>query len=158
MGRVINIVSNLPWRIEILRLNELREHEEINPAYLEELLQEIVRDGVLKKPIIVDCRTMIILDGHHRYNVLRKLGAQYIPALLVDYCSDRVKVGSWRKNWRVSKELVIEAGLSGKKLPYKTSRHRLVGVEIPDVNIPLEKLGVKNLEKIRVGKYGVSFS
>lgn len=133
------------WKVELLPLSILRGHEAVNYEHLYRLLREIVQDGVLKKPILVDVNTLIILDGHHRHAALQILGAEYIPAFLVDYNSERVRVGSWREDWRVTKELVLKAGITGDKLPYKTSRHFLVGLEVPEVNIPLSKLKVKNL-------------
>lgn len=132
-----------PWRVVFIPLKELKEHEHVNEAHLLNLMKEIINDRILKKPIIVDVNTLIILDGHHRYAVLQLLGAEVIPAYLVDYNSEKVRVDSWRKGWKVTKELVLKAGLTGKKLPFKTSRHTLDGIKVPDVNVPLEKLGVK---------------
>lgn len=134
-----------PWKVELLPLSILRGHEGINHEHLYKLLKEILRDKVLRKPILVDVNTLIILDGHHRHAALQILEAEYIPAFLVDYKSDRIRVASWRKGWKVTKELVLRAGITGDKLPYKTSRHVLVGLEVPDVNIPLTKLRVKSL-------------
>jgi len=88
----------------------------------------------------VDYSTLVILDGHHRFKVLSAIEAERAPVFLVDYRSDKVLVGSWKRNVKVSKEIVLEAGLKGRKLPYKTSRHILVDVKIPRVNIPLELL------------------
>jgi len=95
----------------------------------------------------------VVLDGQHRLAALKALGAKLVPAFLVNYRSPWVKVSSWRPGVRVSKEMVIEAGLSGRKLPPKTSRHVVEGVEVPEVNVPLEALGVKvrRLERIRGG-------
>jgi len=135
-----------PWGVALLPLEALRPHENINEEHLRSLMSEIVKDGVLRKPILVDFKTLVILDGHHRVEALRRLGARVIPAFLVDYSSDRIVVSTWRKGWRVTKKDVLRAGLTGAKMPFKTSRHILVGVDLPIVNIPLEKLGVRTLE------------
>ena len=126
-------------RLAIVPIDKLKPHEKIDERHLECLMDIIVRDGVLIKPLLVDAKTMIILDGHHRYEILKRLGKKYVPVLLVDYDSDIVDVGSWRKDWTVSKELVRKAGLSGKLLPPKTSRH-ILKIKLPNVNMPLEKL------------------
>jgi len=126
-------------KIAIVPIDKLKPHEKIDERHLECLADIIIRDGVIIKPLLVDAKTMIILDGHHRYEILKRLGKKYVPVLLVDYDSDYVKVGSWRKDWKVSKDLVREAGLSGKLLPPRTSRH-ILKFKIPDVNIPLDKL------------------
>ncbi|RLE37318.1 transcriptional regulator [Candidatus Woesearchaeota archaeon] len=126
-------------RIAVIPLDKLKPHERVDERHLEYLAGIIIRDGIIIKPLLVDAKTMIILDGHHRYEVLKGLGKKYASVLLVYYDSDHVKVGSWRGDWNVSKDLVREAGLTGKLLPPKTSRHMLK-FKIPDVNIPLDKL------------------
>ena len=52
-------------RIELIRLGLLKEHEGVNEKHLDGLLTEIVRDGMIKNPIIVDHNTMVIKDQHH---------------------------------------------------------------------------------------------
>ncbi len=126
-------------KLATVPIDKLKPHEKIDGRHLECLMDIIVRDGVLIKPLLVDVKTMIILDGHHRYEILKRLGKKYVPVLLVDYDSDIVDVNSWRKDWRVSKDLVRKAGLSGKLLPPKTSRH-VLKIKLPNVNVPLEKL------------------
>ena len=80
-------------------------------------------------PIVVDSKNYIILDGHHRYNVLKSLGYEQIPAYLVDYDSDFVKVESWRLNLKVTKKDVLDRGISGNLFPAKTSRHIIKNIE-----------------------------
>lgn len=134
--------------VKLVKLEKLKEHEEIIPNHLIKLLLEIVSDGILKKPILVDINTYIILDGHHRYHVVRYLGGNFIPALLIDYNSDLVTVTAWRKGEIVTKDTVIKAGLSGYKLPPKTSRH-IVKIPIPTINMPLEVMGINCEELIK---------
>ena len=59
-------------------------------------------------------RTFIIIDGHHRFWVLKLLGAKPALVSFEDYFSDKVKVLSWRRGWSVVKKLVLEVGLSGE--------------------------------------------
>ncbi len=128
------------WRITLLPLELLRPHEQVDKEYLECLKDVIVRDEVLIKPLIVDDKTFIILDGHHRYSILRDLCKKYAPVVLVDYDDDSlVKVSSWRPNVIVTKQMVRKAGLTGKLLPPKTSKH-ILSFKIPYVNVPLDKL------------------
>lgn len=123
----------------IIELEKLKEHEEISLDHLIELKQEIEKDGFLRNPIIVDKNTNIILDGHHRFNSLKRLNCTRIAAYLVNYKSPEIKVQSWRRGVKVTKKDVIKAGLTGKKLGVRTSRHI-----IPDrplnLNIPLKDL------------------
>ncbi len=135
------IKGEMPIVVPILlvEIDRLRPHEEFVEEHVKELMEDIVKVNVLIKPILVDSRTYIILDGHHRVEALKRLGSKYVPAVLVDYRSECIRVTSWRENVRVDKELVLRAGLSGKLLPPKTSRH-MPCIEIPEVNVPLSIL------------------
>ncbi|TMA06452.1 MAG: hypothetical protein E6J94_07025, partial [Methanobacteriota archaeon] len=82
-------------RFAVVELGRLRGHERIRPALLEELSEQIRREGVLKRPSLVADRDFVILDGHDRAEALRKLGYVRIPGYLVDYRSDIVKLGTW---------------------------------------------------------------
>lgn len=78
----------------ILRINELKEHEEIIGDILKALAAEIKKDGVLKKPILVDKTSMVILDGHHRYKALRLLGCEKVSVFLLDY-DNSLEIEKW---------------------------------------------------------------
>ena len=134
--------------LALVNLKELKEHEDIEPGYLKKLKSQILRNGILKKPIIVDENSKIILDGHFRYNVLKKLGYSKIPVYFLDYRSSEIIVKPWRNDETITKEDVIKAGLTGKKLPPKTSKHMFnlpndqirIAKIVKRVNIPLEEL------------------
>ena len=61
-------------RIAVISLDKLRLHERIDECHLEYLADIIIRDGMIIKPLFVDAKTMIILDGHHIYEILKRLG------------------------------------------------------------------------------------
>lgn len=127
-------------KITIIQNSLLKQHEMIIESHLEELFIQIKKDGYISDPIIVDKNTMIILDGHHRYNAIKRLGLSASPVCLVDYKSDKIKVKSWRKGENnVTKDLVINAGLSGNLLKPKTSRH-LINKKPKGIKTPLSKL------------------
>ena len=134
--------------LEIVNLRKLKEHEEVEPVYLEKIKKQIQDDGILKKPIVVDKNTKIILDGHFRFNALKQLGYSKIPVFSIDYNSPDIMVTAWRDGEIVTKEDVIIAGLTGKKLPPKTSKHMLnssnhkihISKIVKKVNVPLDEL------------------
>lgn len=135
-------------RYNLVEIEKLKEHEEVDPRHLNELREEIESDGVLKKPIVADQNTHIILDGHHRVNALRELGCKKIPVVFVDYWSPNIKVLSWKTGEIIDKETIVENVLNGMKLPPKTTKH-LIAVDgkfvhiseiEKDVNISLEEL------------------
>ena len=107
----------------LLELRLLKEHEEIDPKRVDDLEIEIRKNGYVR-PIVVDADSMVILDGHHRYNVLKRLNARYAPVITVNYRNDAIILGYWRNEYdSITKEDVIQAGRTGKKFPYKTSKH-----------------------------------
>jgi hypothetical protein len=81
--------------IAILNTSDLHLHEEIIPDLLDELVRSIELDGFLKHPIIVDKRSLVVLDGMHRVAALERLGCKRIPACLVDYENSAITVGCW---------------------------------------------------------------
>ncbi len=132
----------------LIDLETLKEHEEIRPDYLEELKDEILSDGILKMPIAVDKATYIILDGHHRLHALRRMGCKKIPCILFDYESPEIEVLPHREGEIVTKEMIIQTVLTGRRMPPKTSKHMVmikgelkhISVLETVINIPLEKL------------------
>jgi hypothetical protein len=134
--------------VVFFKIDELKEHEEIRPDYLEALKNEIQTDGILKMPICIDEKTCIILDGHHRLQALKRLGYKRIPCVLVDYQSENISVIPWREGETITKETIINMALSGRKMSSKTSKHMIAlngewkhvsAIEVT-INIPLEKL------------------
>ena len=110
-----------PYTIEaqLVELDKLRQHEEVDPAHLKELKEEIKSDKILKFAIVVDKNTNVILDGEHRFNALKELGCRRIPLVYVDYNSPDIEVQTWRNNPHLTKKDVIEAGLSKKETSTK---------------------------------------
>lgn len=127
------------YQIKNIPIEALKEHEKICQIHLDKLVARIKKDGFINDPVIVDKSTMVILDGHHRYNSLKNLGCKLCPVCLVDYQSNDIEVGCWRTGEEITKSEVIAAGLSGKLLSPKTSRH-IIPDRPTNLNIPLENL------------------
>uniref|UniRef100_A0A7C1T6T8 Transcriptional regulator n=1 Tax=Thermofilum pendens TaxID=2269 RepID=A0A7C1T6T8_THEPE len=128
------------YPVVLVPLEILHPHEEVDPARLSELRSDILSTGLIRKPVLVESETLVILDGHHRVQVLKRLGKRLVPALLISYNDPCVRVESWRSDWVVTKDLVLRAGLVGPLLPHKTSRHILC-IDVPFVDVPLSALG-----------------
>lgn len=128
-------------RFRLIEIRRLHGHEQIRPALLHELTEQIRQDGILKRPVLVADRDFVILDGHHRVEALRSLGCKRIPVYLVDYESDFVRLGTWPDAIVkvVRKREVIRRGLSNDLFPPKTTRHTLA-VLLEDHPTDLEQL------------------
>lgn len=120
-------------RFAIVDLRRLRGHERIRPSLLKVLVDQIRRDGVLKRPILVAEGDFVILDGHHRAEALRSLGCRRIPVYFVEYESDAVRLGTWPHAVVavVDKAEVLRRAREQDLFPPKTTRHT--------VSVPLEE-------------------
>lgn len=128
-------------RFELVDVELLRCHEEIQPDLLEQVMDEIRADGYVKRPVIVADKVFVILDGHHRFAALEALGCRRIPCYVIDYFSDAIDLQLWptAQVKEVSKEEVVRRGTAGEPFTPKTTRH-IVRIPLPDVLTDLEDL------------------
>lgn len=112
-------------RLELVDLQQLKEHEETDPEHLRKTLAAIECDGILKNPLVADCKTLVVLDGVHRLNALRQKRWRVAPVCLVEYMSDEIVVFSVDCKTVIHKEDVIRAAFSGRKFPPRTTWHMI---------------------------------
>jgi L-serine kinase (ADP) len=140
-------------RSTLVRLNpnRLKQHEEIDKARLRRVVRAM-RSGGLRKALAADERTLVLLDGTHRLEAMRRLGARSVPVLLLDYMSDDIVVNPGAGKTAYSKQAVLDAGLSRKKLPPKSTRHMVrrddgtlvhISKIEPVVNLTLAQMGAR---------------
>ncbi|MEM3555884.1 MAG: ParB N-terminal domain-containing protein [Candidatus Micrarchaeia archaeon] len=108
--------------VRILFISELKAHELPDKRRVKELEEDMRRRGILLKPIIVDRKTKIIIDGHCRCDALRRVGCRKVAVRFVDYLSEKIAVEGWNGE-KVNKKDVLEAGMSGVLMKPKTTRH-----------------------------------
>ena len=101
--------------IALIEISKLHDHEQIKPQHLDELCEEIKRDGEVKYPIIVDKYSNVVLDGHHRFYALQRLGCKYAPAHIVDYYDPHIKVERWHPLVKTRREAKAILKLLGKE-------------------------------------------
>jgi len=109
----------------------LLPHEATVPERLEALRNQLVHEGVLYRPVIVDRDSMVILDGHHRVRILTEMGCALIPVYLVNYGDPEIRVHSRRPEIAVSKQSVVQRGVRREPYPARTSRHEFCESLIP---------------------------
>jgi hypothetical protein len=117
---VIGLVSG---RFALLPLRDLKTHEEAEPDRVVRVMRQLRSTGLVKKAILVDSRSKVVLDGVHRLSALRALGAVRVPAWLIDYSDDDVLVFSKDRKSQIPKDAVVRAATHGPKFPPKTTRH-----------------------------------
>jgi L-serine kinase (ADP) len=124
---------------ELLPLARLHAHEEVVPEKVRALAEELRRTGTFVDPIWVARGTNVILNGHHRTAALRQLGAERIPAWLIDYDGPSVQIDRWTPGPPISKSEVVRRAQEGALFPPQTTRHRLA-VKLPPHPTPLTEL------------------
>ena len=120
----------------------LKPHEQVIQKKVDQLERMTIRWDAYTKPLLVDGATGTILDGHHRFEIARRLDLQCLPCVVVDYLDDDsitllLRPNSDREG--ITKDDVIQAGLSGDLMPPKTSRH-LLSDDLPPISVPLSRL------------------
>ncbi len=116
------MIKHYVTEIRLVKLDRLKEYEDINSIRLKELKEKIGSDIILKFATIIGKNINIVLDGGLRFNILKELECRRIPVVYVDYNSSDIEVQSWRDNQILTKKDIIKAGLSEKKLSPKTSK------------------------------------
>ena len=128
--------------VELVDIKWLKPHEEVHQKKVIELFEMTLRWGGYTKPLLIDSETGTILDGHHRYEVGKKLKLKLIPAIITNYFEDeRITVTTWpnSKLKEIRKKDVVEMALSENLYPPKTSKHSL-SEYLPPIMIKLEDL------------------
>src|SRR3990170_2277406 len=132
-GMTASEAPRLRVTFEILDIRELKPHEELQAPLLAKVMGEIAREGRINVPVLVEREHRVILDGHHRFEALRRLGCRRCPAYVVDYDSEDIGLTTWPGAVvdRVTKQEVLDRGLRGPLFPAKTTRH-LLRERLPD--------------------------
>lgn len=125
--------------IKLININCLKPHEGINQTRLLEVKKQLLEDGCLRNPVVVDRKTKVVLDGHHRLAVFKELGYKKLPAMLVNYQSNQIRVFLRRTTVRSIKlkQQVINRGLKGNLFLYKSTRHYIKN-RIRNINFKLK--------------------
>jgi len=114
--------------IKLEEVEKLHIHEEVIPDILSKLTEEIKADGYIKHPVIVDSKTLVVLDGMHRVAAIENLGCRFIPVCLVDYDNPHIMVGCWCRVINHSSDLerlvrsVRELGFTVEECRSETAR------------------------------------
>jgi hypothetical protein len=111
--------------------------EEVNLDRVDALQAEILQAGSWTAPIAAEKGALFVMDGHHRLTVAQRLRLTTVPVVLLDY--DSVRVESWRAGEMVTPAEIFAMARSGRKFPYKTTRHIFAG-GLPRCDVPLQLL------------------
>jgi ParB-like chromosome segregation protein Spo0J len=127
-----------PYACQRLALATLRPTEHVNDDEAARLADDMRRDGVQRRPVLVERASLAILDGHHRFRAAQALGLSRINAVIIDYVDPRLTLASWTARVFTRQE-VCAAACHGALLPAKSTRH-ILNPPLPDMPVALSAL------------------
>lgn len=120
-------------------LSKLRPSEKINVDAARMLARTIAEKGQWILPLLVENRYCVIMDGHHRYFSATLLRLSFVPCVLLSYDDPNLRVTYWSDPEPFAVDRIIQAGLSGDLMSFKTTRHHLQ-VPLPSCAVDLDEL------------------
>ena len=113
-----NIIVNFVW----IDISKIKCHEEYIEERHTKLLNYMKSIEVNKSlPAIIICsKTFVIIDGHHRFSIIKKLNYNKAPCILLNYGHKDI-ITNYENS--IDKSKIITAGLSNEYLPPKSSCH-----------------------------------
>ena len=89
-----NTERNTQFNLEFEELSKIKPLEKVLPNHLANIESMILKDGLILKPLIIDKKYNIVLDGSHRYAFLLKFGYKKAPVIKVNYDDETIFVGN----------------------------------------------------------------
>jgi hypothetical protein len=108
--------------IELIDIAKVIPHEKIiskKSSTLSSFLKSF-NDYIIISSILCCSKSMVIIDGHHRYFTLKKLGFKKIPVTKLDYQSIQIKTSITEA---FTKQEIIEKACSGQLMEPKSTSH-----------------------------------
>jgi len=122
-----NIMIKLSAKIKNVDINNLKTHENINTDSATIYYHYLLSLGSIKTmpTIIIDDKTNVIIDGHHRLYTLKQLNISTVDVLSINYTDDTEFIIVNPNNLDITKKCVIDAGLLECEMMPKTTQHML---------------------------------
>ena len=118
----ISFNKSLVKELDLFDHNLLFPHEKVIDEKTSLLINYLrsFNNSIIISSILCCSKSMVIIDGHHRFYALKKLGFKKVPVTTIDYFSDDIKTDSEEK---FSKDSIINSGLNKQFLDPKSTNH-----------------------------------
>ena len=118
----ISFNKNLVEGLELVNPKLIFPHEKVIDKKTSLLINYLktFNDSIVVSSILCCSKTMAIIDGHHRFFALKKLGFKKIPVTMIDYYSADIK-----KNFeeKYSKQEIVDCALKKEFMNPKSTNH-----------------------------------
>jgi len=110
--------------LELVDINYVFPHEKViskKSSTLTSFLKSF-NDYIIISSILCCSQSMVIIDGHHRYFTLKKLGFKKIPVTKIDYKASIIKTS---ENEKFSKQEIINHAVTNNLMDPKSTSHKI---------------------------------
>lgn len=123
----LNVDSRIIHGFRWANVGDLLEHEEVRDDKASALKQYIeIQGDYATVPAVLACsRTNMIIDGHHRFTVIRSMGFDRCPVLYLDYGHHDILVHGdpAHSHYGLTKQDVVDAATDRRPLSPKSTNH-----------------------------------
>ena len=125
----IQLPKDLIVKQDLIDIDDILCHENIIEERANALYEYIksLENTIIIPSIIIDYKTNTLIDGHHRLFVLKKLNYKRIYCLFINYTHPSIIVNP--NNDTISRDDVIQAGISKKYLLPKSTQHMITDLK-----------------------------
>ena len=118
----IDFDKNLIRGVNLVDIELLNPHEKVIEKKKTSLVKFIKSydDYYIISSIVCCHKSMLIIDGHHRYFALQELGFKKVPVTLIDYSHKSIRTGTLNS---IDKEQIIKMGRSNELMEPKSTEH-----------------------------------
>lgn len=135
---LVSLDSKTKVQLSIIPLDRIRPHERTIPSLLRSIRNDMERTGEQRDPILVDGKTLFAMDGMHRLESLRSMGAKYALCAQYDYQKKSIKLERWLRTMIApSTELVSEIVAKFGMVPAHSIKRAMQMVDDAEAGIAL---------------------
>lgn len=115
------IDESIVYGIVNINASYLLKHENIIPERKKNLQTYLENNDYFILPSIIVCsKTLMIIDGHHRFDIYKERNINEFPVLLVNYENKNIITHSENP---IDKEIIIKSAINKELLPPKSTKH-----------------------------------
>jgi len=116
--------KNLIKDVKLVEINLLSPHEKVIEKKKSSLVKFIksYENYYIISSIVCCHKSMLIIDGHHRFFALKELGFKKVPVTLIDYSHKSIRTGILNP---IDKDYIVNVGLSKELMEPKSTKHAI---------------------------------